>query len=185
VERRQVRRTTAGGAGSSRYATMGSLPDHDDRRSIVASACLAPSISCGTIYKSSVLPLTTLGRWEKTPSGGLYAAWAGATIRFRCNARGVEFLPGPKTRRFDLWGVLRGVKTIVVHVRTLDGELIQSSECDVKADQYVALFESEEQRDVEVEMRLVDWQFTLEVSQFVVTDVRKLASHMPCHTHSS
>jgi hypothetical protein len=119
-------------------------------------------------------PLTLNGRWTSSFSGdqdhsSIHASWSGATIQFRCVARGLSFVAGANAKRYHEHYDDAGVNIIVVYLR--ENENVHTFELDTKPGVEAVIFKGGETRDVEVEIRLVDWSATLEIDRFLVTEV--------------
>jgi hypothetical protein len=99
----------------------------------------------------------------------LVSSWVSATIRFRCVACGLAFVPGPSSGRYEAQRADSGIKMLVVHLR--EGPHIATLATDVEPGVETTIFAGEDKRDVEVEIRLADWSATLEIASFSLTDV--------------
>lgn len=110
------------------------------------------------------------GRWY-TQNNLPTASWASAAIRLAFAGRQLVLVPGPDSTRVDLWN--GGTKTVVVKSRPLDGSELWSMQnvTDVKAGEHLLLFSSEEPREVEIEVMLVDWASRLQIESFVMEEV--------------
>jgi hypothetical protein len=122
------------------------------------------------------LPCTLLGRWTKSEQS-IAASWVSASLRFRCVARRLAVLPGPASKRYDEERAKMGIKMVLVCLKE-DGTA-STFETDLQAGKETILFEGAAVKDIEVEIKLVDWSATLEIQSFSITDVCDMFGNRP------